>query len=467
MIKTRFAPSPTGELHIGNARSALFEYLFAKHSGGNFLIRVEDTDRERFVQGATERIVESIKWLGILPENLLDVMIQSTRLGVYKTYAKKLVEENKAYICTCSKEKLETDRNRQIAEKRPPKYAGHCREAGLKFGDIKDGEYVIRMKMPQEGKIVVNDLIRGKVEFDLALADDQVLQKSDGFPTYHLAAIVDDHEMGITHVIRGEEWLSSTPKHVILNQMFGFEVPTYAHLPMILAPDKTKLSKRHGATSVVEYKKLGYLPEALVNFMVLLGWNPGDEREYFTLSQLEKEFTIERVNKAPAVFNIEKLNSINEYYLKFKVKSEKLKVIKLLEDFGLSNVTDGEMELLGRGGFITLKEMADYILELRKNPDYKAEILIYKKSDRETTVKALKLVSSKLVSSKQWNSETIQQLLTEVVSEGGFTNGDVFWPVRVALSGKEKSPSPVELAVALGRDESVKRIEKAIAKLQK
>ncbi|MFA7244229.1 MAG: glutamate--tRNA ligase [Patescibacteria group bacterium] len=464
MIRTRFAPSPTGELHIGAARTALFEYLFAKSQDGEFFLRIEDTDRERYVEGATERIIDSLKWLGIKPDNLKNIMIQSERLETYKKHAFDLVRAGKAYICTCSKEKLAEDHEKQIKEKRPPKYEGYCRDANFKLEDMKEGCYTIRMKMPQSGKVVVNDLIRGKVEFDLSLMDDQILLKSDGYPTYHLASIVDDHEMEISHVIRAEEWLSSTPKHLILYEMLGWKAPEFAHLSMILGPDKKKLSKRHGATSIADYKGEGYLPEALVNFMVLLGWNPKDEREIFTLSELEKEFKIENVNKAPAIFNIEKLNSINSQYLKSQISNLKNsdQISKYLADFGVAELIPGEVELIGRGGYVTLRDAAEYILKLRKEPEYKAALLIFRKSDKEKTATALKVASEKLKTESKWDAESLQGVLESIVSDNNLTNGDVFWPVRVALSGEEKSPSPVELMFALGREESLKRIAKAV-----
>lgn len=463
MIITRFAPSPTGELHIGGARTALFEYLFAMHDKGKFLLRIEDTDRSRYVEGSTERIIESLKWLGIVPSNLDNIVYQSKRLELYKKFAHKLVAEDKAYICTCSKELLEEDRKKQEKEKRPTKYEGRCRDANISLSDVKEGEYVIRMKMPLSGEIIVHDLIRGNVKFDMSLSDDQVILKSDGYPTYHLAVIIDDHDMKITHVIRGEEWLSSTPKHLILYKMLGWEAPKFAHLPMILAPDHTKLSKRHGATSVVEYKNSGYLPEAIVNFMALLGWSPKDDREQFTLEELIEEFKIENINKSPAVFDINKLNSINEKYL---MAREPEALQKELKDFDLPDSNDGEIAILKRGGFKTLKEAADYILELRKKPEYDKNLLIFKRSDKKNTMLALKQVSGKLVSSKQeLSADEAQKNLEYVVIENGLANGDVFWPVRVALSGAEKSPSPVELMVALGKEETIARIHKAINKL--
>jgi len=468
MIRTRFAPSPTGELHIGGVRTALFAYLFAKSKGGEFLLRIEDTDRERLVEGSTERIIESLDWLGIKRDNK-KLIIQSERLEEYKKVAFDLVRAGKAYICTCSKEKLVEDREKQEKAKKPPRYEGHCREAGIKIEDFKDGD-VIRMKMPQKGVIKFNDLIRGEVEFEAVLLDDQIILKSDGYPTYHLASVIDDHDMEISHVIRAEEWLSSTPKHLVLYEMLGWKAPEFAHLSMILGPDKKKLSKRHGATSVIDYKKEGYLPEALVNFLAFLGWNPKDEREIFSMEELEKEFKLENVNKAPAVFDENKLNSINEYYLKSQISNLKTKsqILNLLEQFEVKKITDGEAELLSRGGYSTLKEMAQELLSLRKETDYEAGLLIFKKSNKEATLKGLSLVVDLLkdVEDRDWTNQELQMQLGLIVERNELTNGDLFWPVRVALSGEEKSPSPVELLVAVGKEEILKRIEKAIKKLK-
>jgi glutamyl-tRNA synthetase len=475
MIRTRFAPSPTGELHIGGARTALFAYLFAKSQGGEFLLRIEDTDRERFVEGATERIIESLKWLNIVPDNIENPMVQSDRLEEYKKHAFDLVRAGKAYICTCSKEKLASDREKQEKGGKPPRYEGNCRgKSEYRISNIKDmeGKFVIRMKVPEEGKIVVDDMIRGAVEFGASLLDDQIILKSDGYPTYHLASVVDDHEMEITHVIRAEEWLSSTPKHLILYEMFGWEAPKFAHLPMILGPDHKKLSKRHGATSVSDYQAEGYLSEALINFMAFLGWNPKDDsRQYFTLQELIGEFKITNVNKSAAVFDIEKLKHINEYYLRtYGPKNLRTLISGELkggrtEEQG-SDITDGELELVQRGGCKTLNEAEEYIQKLRKTPEYDPKLLVFKKSSEELTKKGLGSACEKLSSCEQWESGFIQQLLADVVSEGGLSNGDVFWPVRVALSGKEKSPSPVELMLALGKEKTLSRIKNAIEKLK-
>lgn len=453
MIRTRFAPSPTGDPHVGNIRSALFAYLFAKKNGGEFLLRIEDTDRERHNEASIDVIKDALKWLGILPVNLENPMVQSKRLPIYKEAALKLVQENKAYVCNCSKERLEKVREEQKAKNLPPKYDGHCRELGLEF---QDG-CVIRMKIPQSGSIKFDDIVRGEVEFPYSSVDDQVILKSDGFPTYHLAHVVDDHEMQITHVIRAEEWLPSTPKHILLNQMLGFEAPKYAHLPVILSPTKGKLSKRDGAVGILQYREMGYLPEAIINFMALLGWNPKTEEEYFTLSELEKRFDLEQVNKAPAVFDLGKLNHFNEHYLKTKIDDP-----KMLSSWKIENLTTGEMELLKRGGFASMKEMAEYITKLRQTPVYDKQILTFKKSTPETTKLGIESALTNLKDLQSWDEMTTQGALSQTVQDKSLSNGDVFWPVRVALSGEEKSPSPVELLVALGKDESLKRIEKAI-----
>lgn len=477
MIRTRFAPSPTGELHIGAARTALFAYLFAKSQKGEFLLRIEDTDRERYVKESDKRIIEALNWLGLMPDNRADIPAQSKRLDLYKEAALKLLQMGKAYICDCSKDRLEKMRKELASKGLPPIYDESCRQKKHSLNNmielenaLKEG-CVVRMKMPKKGEIVVRDLIRGEVKFDPALIDDQVILKSDGFPTYHLASVVDDHEMKITHVIRAEEWLPSTPKHLVLYEALGWEAPEFAHLSMILGPNKKKLSKRHGATSIMEYKEDGYLSEALVNFMAFLGWNPKDEREHFELDELAKEFKIENLNKAPAIFNVNKLNSINAYYIKvkiekIKVKNDREKIKKFISDFGINNLTSSELDIAGRGGFITLKEAAEYILKLRKDPEYDGKLLVFAKSTKLSTLKGLQLVESRIKNYEPWEVQELQMELGLIVTRNSLENGDVFWPVRVALSGEEKSPSPVELMIALGKEETLKRIKKAIKKLE-
>lgn len=457
MIRTRFAPSPTGDPHIGNIRSALFAYLFAKKNDGEFLLRIEDTDQARHNPASLEVIKEALRWLNITPINLDNPMVQSERLSIYKEAALKLVKEEKAYVCNCSKERLEQVREEQKSKNLPPKYDLHCRDLNLAY---EEG-CVVRMKIPESGSIKFNDLVRGKVEFQYSSIDDQVILKSDGFPTYHLAHVIDDNAMQISHIIRAEEWLPSTPKHILLNKMLDFDQPKYAHLPVILSPTKGKLSKRDGAVGILEYKKLGYLPEALINFMVLLGWNPKTEEEFFTLKELEERFDISQVNKAPAVFDINKLNHFNEYYIELRMKNEELRMDFLLE-WGVQELSHGESELLGRGGFANFQEMAEYIKALRQTPQFDKAILIFKKSTPEATKKGLVAAIEVLESVSDWREENIQSVLQEAVVENSLSNGDIFWPVRVALSGEEKSPSPTELLITLGKEESLNRIRKAL-----
>ncbi len=460
-VRTRFAPSPTGELHIGSARTALFAYLFARHNKGEFLLRIEDTDQARLVEGSAERIIESLDWLGITPENLKSLVVQSERKEVYLKRALELVKSGKAYVCDCSKERLDGVRAEQEKKKLPPQYDRHCRNLNLEY---KEG-LPIRFKMPEKGEVKFDDTILGEVKFDLSLQDDAVILKSDGFPTYHLAAIVDDHEMEISHVIRGVEWLASTPKHIAIHEAFAWTPPVFAHLPVILGPDhKHKLSKRDGDVSVIDFKKKGYLPEALNNFVALLGWNPKDERELFNMEELIEVFTLENVNKSPAVFDMNKLDDISEKYIRDRIKNQESRIKGILEkDFGVGKLSAGETELIGRGGYKTLREAAEYIQKLRKEPEYEAKILVFKKSTQEASSKGLAISLEELASIDEvkWNMQEIQMKLGLAVERNELTNGDLFWPVRVALSGEERSPSPAELAVALGKEETVKRVKKA------
>ena len=461
MTITRFAPSPTGDPHIGNIRTALLVYLFAKSQNGKFLLRIEDTDRKRHVEGSVQTIIDALAWLGMTPDNINDPMVQSKRLPIYKKYALELVKEGKAYVCTCSSEDLEASRKKMQAEGKPPMYSRACRDKGLQY---KEGESVVRMKVPANEKIAFDDLVRGKVEFDSSTIDDQVILKSDGYPTYHLAHIIDDNEMQVTHVIRSEEWLSSTPKHILLNQMLGFETPQYAHLPIILGPNKGKLSKRDGAVGILEYRKLGYLPEALVNFMAFLGWNPKDEREFFTLAELEKEFDIKNVNKSGAVFDIEKLNFLNRHYLQEKEIAEiKMlidpKTLEKFSDFDVDKVIALSRERMEKVS--DFEDTVSFLLEAKAT----ADILVFKKSNREKTLAGLSAALAEIEKLDQFDATGIKSALEKAIKSSNLSNGDIFWPIRVALSGMEKSPPPELIAAVLGKEKSIERIEKAIQTL--
>ncbi len=462
MIKTRFAPSPTGELHIGGVRSALFVYLFAKSKGGDFLLRIDDTDRERYVEGSVERIIESLNWLGIVPDNLDNLVVQSERKELYHKYAKQLLDQGDAYICTCSKEQLEKDKEEQVANKLPPMYSGRCRESNIRLEDVKEGEYVIRMKMPKGEIIKFHDLIRGDIEFDSSLIDDQVLIKSDGFPTYHLATVIDDHLMEISHIIRAEEWLSSTPKHLVLFRMLGWEAPEIAHLSQVLNKDKKKLSKRDGAASVIEYKKLGFLPEALRNFIVLLGWHPKDETEVFeTMDSIIGAFEFERIQKAGAVFDMDKLNWFNRHYIANVLSLEEL--TERAREFVPSewSLTQEIMASVRSrlDKLSDLKEMISFFFEL---PEYAADDLYWKetKTAKENLEAVLEKISA--LPESGFSKTAIEEINGIVPSD---KKGEWLWPLRVALSGKRVSPSPFEIIAGLSKEETLRRIRLGIEKL--
>ena len=332
-VRVRFAPSPTGYVHIGSLRTALYNYLFAKQHGGQYLLRIEDTDQTRYVEGAIENMIRVLKWAGIehdegamltndgklVQRGDYGPYIQSERLEIYQKYIKQLIEKGHAYYCFCSKERLEDLREEQKAKGLTPKYDGKCRQYSLEEAQkrIEAGEdYVVRLKLPENQDILFEDLIRGTVVVNTNDLDDQVLMKADGYPTYHFAVVVDDHLMGITHVIRGEEWVISTPKHVYLYQAFGWPVPKFVHLPNILNKDKKKLSKRQGDVAVEDFRKKGYLPEGLVNYLALVGWSPEDNQEIFQMEELIQKFSLDRVSKSGGIFDIDKLNWINAHHIK-------------------------------------------------------------------------------------------------------------------------------------------------------
>lgn len=470
MIKTRFAPSPTGFLHVGGLRTALYSYLIAKQNKGKFVLRIEDTDQKRFVEGGVENIINSLKWAGIEPDE--EPFFQSKRLDIYKKYADELVANGQAYYCFCTPERLEEVREYQQKNKLPTGYDGHCRNidpAEAKKRVAAGEAHVIRMKMPQEGETVFNDLIRGEVKFKNELVDDQVIIKSDGFPTYHLAVVVDDHEMKITHVVRGEEWLPSTPKHLQLYKYFGWEAPEFAHLPLLLNADKSKLSKRQGDVAVEDYIKKGYLPEAMVNFVAFLGWNPGTEQEIFTLAELVKEFKVEKINKSGAVFNLEKLDWFNQQYIK-KLSDQEL-IERGWEWFEQAGLGKEDKKFLAKAAglererVVTLSELPEAIKFMVQLPDYDGSLLVWKKSTAAEVKKILPESMKFLNSITNWTKENLGTEVKKWIGEQGYQNGSVLWPLRVALSGQQNSPGPFEIAEVLGQTESLKRLKTAIKKL--
>jgi nondiscriminating glutamyl-tRNA synthetase len=491
-IKTRFAPSPTGMLHVGGLRTALFGYLFAKKHGGTFMLRIEDTDRERFVEGGVENMISSLQWAGVtieegvsmnetgdvIQKGNLGPYIQSERLPIYQKYITELLDKGHVYHCFCTKERLTLLRETQEKNKLPTGYDGTCRDLSRTEVDarIASGEkFVIRMKMPNEGVTVLEDLVRGRVEFKNALVDDQVLIKADGFPTYHFALIVDDHTMEVTHVTRSEEWLSSTPKHIQLYKMFGWEAPQFAHLSLLVNEKKQKLSKRHGDVSVQDFKEKGYLPEALINFIAFLGWNPGDEREIFSLAELEQEFDFDKLSKAAAVFNVEKLNWYNKQYMMAMDSRELAKrVAPFLQNQGLiQSLPESEKELedlaqiidLEKGRATTLRDFPDALgFVFADELSYDAQLLVWKKSTREDCHTKLSLLATFLDSKEgsTWTKEVLETQTMAWIAEQGFGVGDVLWPMRTALSGQKNSPGPFEIAAVLGKTRTLERLRVGI-----
>ncbi len=480
--RTRIAPSPTGFVHIGTLRTALYNYFLARQTGGEFIIRIEDTDRTRIVEGAIENLLEIFSKLNIKHDEgpifnqdgtisqkgEYGPYIQSERLEIYNKYVEKLIKQGDAYHCFCTKDRLDTMRAQQQATKQTPKYDRHC--INLSSSEIKAkidaGEkYVIRLKIP-EGETVVKDAIRGDVKFNNSDIDDQILLKSDGYPTYHLAVVIDDALMEITHIIRGDEWLPSTPKHVLLYKMLGFNPPIFAHVPLLLNPDKTKLSKRQGDVSVGDYLKKGYLKDALLNFVALLGFNPKGDQEIYELNELIELFDLKKVNKSGAVMNIEKLNWMNNQYIK-KLSFDEF--IDIASEF-----TKFDSEIIKRAGYIEraridkLDELDEKITPYRLNADYNKQILVWKKSDKSDAKKQLNGILRLLEDTSITDFERIDKIEDIVklyITKNKLNNGDVLWPLRVALSGREKSPSPFEMLWIFGREESLKRILKAIRKL--
>lgn len=487
-VRTRFAPSPTGFIHIGNLRTALYAYLVAKKNAGDFLVRIEDTDQSRLVEGALEKILQSLSWANIKIDEgvLLDEeekiiekgqfgsYFQSKRLDVYKKYIGKLLDKKIAYPCFCSRERLNDLRKTQQQQKLPPKYDKHCLSLSEEEIQkrIEQGEpHVIRLNVPAEKIIQFKDEVYGKISVKGETIDDQVLIKSDGFPTYHFAVVVDDHLMQISHVVRGEDWLPSAPKHVLLYEAFGWELPVFVHVPNILGENKKKLSKRQGDVSVEDFITKGYLPETIVNFIALLGWNPKTEQEYFSLSELEKVFDVSGLNKAGAVFDYKKLDWMNSHYIKNKKDEELFNLTeKSLRDYCEEKKYHWDKEMVKKIVAIEknrikklsdITEDIDFYFELEK---YDSIILNWKENSNAQTKASLEksLGLMEGLEAGNFSLEKLQEILMEAAGE---KKGDFLWPLRVALTGRQKSPSPFEVAWAIGKDESIKRVKQAIASL--
>jgi len=479
-VRVRFAPSPTGYLHVGGLRTALYNFLFARRHGGKFVLRIEDTDRARYVEGAVENLIKTLRWAGLDYDEGLNAgggfgpYIQSERTGIYKNHVNIIVENGTAYRCFCTPERLERMRKELERKKPTPKYDRTClrlSEKEIQRNLAEGKKFVVRMKVPDGIMVHFSDIIRGEVEFSSEQIDDQVLLKSDGYPTYHLANVVDDHLMQISHVIRGEEWLSSTPKHVLLYQFFRWEMPKFAHLPLLLNPDRSKLSKRQGDVAVENYRKNGYLPEALVNFIALLGWNPGDDREIFTIEELEKEFSLEKVNKAGAIFNLEKLNWLNFQHLRRKSEAEVLAMLKeqlSVAGFQPSAFTDQYLLSV----IDVMRERVTFVRDFVERGSYFFQVpreydgAVVKKRWKEKSsgyLRELEKEFSKLANPKKENYEAALKRTAELLKIG---NGELIHPLRLAVSGVGEGPGIYEIVYILGKDEAIKRINVAIENIK-
>jgi len=473
MIRVRFAPSPTGFLHIGGLRTCFYNWLYAKQNKGKFILRIEDTDRQRMVPNAVENLIKTLKIIGL---DWDEFYVQSERLDLYQKYAQELIDKGHAYYCFCSTSELKEMKEKQIAKKMAPQYDGRCRELTQSeiSNRIKNGKpYVVRLKVPKEGSGDFFDVIRGRIEIDLKNIDDQVLLKSDKWPTYHLANVVDDHLMNITHVIRGEEWLPSTIKHVLLYQFFGWKPPKFVHLPLLLNSDKSKLSKRQGDVAVEYYLNQGYLPGALLNFISLLGWNPGNDKEIFDKKELIKDFSLKKINKAGAIFNTEKLDWVNGHYIRqMPIDELTKKCIPYLEQFGiikkskdfewLKKIVSLEQERMKK--ISEIKDLGQYFWTDKLQ--YDAQILTWKDTPqleiKNNLVKLEEILSK--IPETEFKSKNINEKVLDWVAEKG--RGAIFWPWRVALSGLKASPPPNDIAEILGKKKSLKRVKDAIDKLR-
>ncbi len=479
-IRTRYAPSPTGRMHVGNLRTALYAYLIAKHAGGDFILRIEDTDQERYVEGAVDIIYHTLESTGLRHDEGPDrdggvgpyVQSERQKAGIYMKYARELIDKGQAYYCFCDKERLAT-LTQTVAGKEINVYDKHCLhlskeeiEANLASGK----PYVIRQNNPTEGTTTFHDDIYGDITVDNAELDDMILIKSDGFPTYNFANVVDDHLMGITHVVRGNEYLSSSPKYNRLYEAFGWEIPEYVHCPLITDENHQKLAKRSGHSSYEDLIEQGFLPEAIVNFVALLGWCPEDNKEIFTLEELVQKFDYHHISKSPAVFDYTKLKWMNGEYFKamdeerFYEMAEPYLKQALTKDFDLRKIAS--MVKTRIEVFPDIAEMVDFFEKL---PEYDVEMYTHKKmkTDRQSSLEVLKELLPVLETQTDYSNDALYQTISAYVEKKGYKNGYVMWPVRTAVSGKQMTPAgATQIMEILGRDESVARIREGIRKLE-
>ena len=478
-VRTRFAPSPTGRMHVGNLRTALYAYLIAKHEGGKFMLRIEDTDQERFMEGALDIIYRTLAKTGLVHDEGPDKdggvgpYVQSERQaqGLYMKYAKKLIEQGDAYYCFCDKERLESLKT-EVAGKEITVYDKHCLhlskeeiEANLAAGK----PYVIRINMPTEGTTTFHDELYGDITVENNELDDMILIKSDGYPTYNFANVIDDHLMGITHVVRGNEYLSSAPKYNRLYEAFGWEIPKYIHCPLITNEDHQKLSKRCGHSSYEDLLDQGFLTEAIVNFVALLGWSPSSDNEIFSLEELVKEFDYHRISKSPAVFDMVKLRWMNGEYMK-KMDDEKFYEMALpyLKEVITKDLDFHKIAAMVKTRIEVFPDIKDHVDFFEKVPEYETSMYVHKKmkTNEETSLQVLREVQPLLEAQEDFSNDALFEMLSAYAKEHGYKVGYVMWPIRTALSGKQMTPAgATEILEVLGKEESLVRIQAAIDKL--
>lgn len=462
LVRVRIAPSPTGEdLHIGNVYTALLNFVFACGYKGKFIVRIEDTDKTRLVKGAEEKILKSLRWFGLTYDEGPDVggkygpYRQSERLELYQNLAHQLVENRFAYYCICSSSRLKKMRLRQQAAGKPTLYDGKCKKERISRSQLKKDGYVIRMDVPDEGRTEFIDIIKGKISFENTLIDDQIILKSDGYPTYHLAVVVDDYYMKISHVIRAEEWISSTPKHILLYKALGWPLPFFAHGPILRNPDRSKLSKRKNPVWVSWYKKEGYLPDAILNYLALMGWSMPDESEIFTLEQMTKYFRLEDLKPAGAVFDIRKLEWLNgEYIRKTQISKLKTQILKFYNNKLPDDVVEGTIPLISE----RIKKLSDYLplCEFFFKGPKKYEIDLSSKKDLFISI------IEKIEILKEFDALNIGKSMQELASSLKIKNSEFFMLLRVAITGKKISPPLNESMEVLGQEEVIKRLKDLI-----
>jgi glutamyl-tRNA synthetase len=482
-VRVRFAPSPTGFPHVGNIRTAMFNWLLARHTGGRFILRIEDTDVARRVEGAVHNIMEGLRWLGLDWDEGPDVggdygpYYQSERLELYKEAAEKLIEQGDAYYCYCSPQRLEELRAGQVKRKEPPGYDRLCRNLTKEECARREAKGIIpvvRFKTPLEGQTSYNDVIWGRVVVENSTLDDFVLLKSDGYPTYHLANVVDDHAMKISHVIRAEEWISSTPRHLLLYKAFGFEPPLYVHHPMILGPDRAKLSKRHGAVSILDYRDMGYLPQTMLNFLSLIGWSLDDKTELMSRQELIDNFSLERIGKTGAIFNKDKLDWMNGVYIRSLTADEFFEAAQpyLMTDINAGKAMIENEEYVRKvlplvqervKKLSQVVELTKFFFELQLGLDL--QTLIVTGMDKQSTRKALEVVRKRLEKLEPFDANSLEALLRPLAKELELKTGQLFGTLRVTATGETAAPPLFDTMAVLGRERCLRRITAALKML--